>query len=48
MSYFIKSCQYPPKGYRSFGPIRASIYGGNDYSKYANARRNSVPTFARV
>ncbi len=33
---FIKACQYPPKGYRSFGPIRASIYGGNDYSKHAN------------
>ena len=33
---FIQACQYPPKGYRSFGPIRASIYGGNNYSKHAN------------
>ena len=33
---FIQACQYPPKGYRSFGPIRASIYGGVDYSKHAN------------
>ena len=33
---FIQACQYPPKGFRSFGPIRASIYGGNDYSKHAN------------
>ena len=33
---FIKACQYPPKGYRSFGPIRASIYGGGDYAKHAN------------
>tara|TARA_B100001248_G_scaffold154139_1_gene116008 strand:+ start:520 stop:1308 length:789 start_codon:yes stop_codon:yes gene_type:complete len=33
---FIKACQYPPKGYRSFGPIRASIYGGDDYAKDAN------------
>ncbi len=33
---FIQACQYPPKGYRSFGPIRASIYGGGDYAKYAN------------
>ena len=33
---FIQACQYPPKGYRSFGPIRASIYGGSDYSKHAN------------
>ena len=33
---FIQACQYPPKGYRSFGPIRASIYGGNDYAKHAD------------
>jgi 4-hydroxy-2-oxoheptanedioate aldolase len=33
---FIKACQYPPKGYRSFGPIRATIYGGSDYAKNAD------------
>ena len=33
---FVQACQYPPKGYRSFGPIRASIYGGNDYAKHAD------------
>ena len=33
---FVQACQYPPKGYRSFGPIRASIYGGGDYAKHAN------------
>ena len=33
---FVQACQYPPKGYRSFGPIRASIYGGGDYAKYAD------------
>ena len=33
---FVRACQYPPKGYRSFGPIRASIYGGSDYAKYAD------------
>ena len=33
---FIQACLYPPKGYRSFGPIRASIYGGSDYAKYAD------------
>tara|TARA_B100000965_G_scaffold369105_1_gene356245 strand:- start:159 stop:623 length:465 start_codon:yes stop_codon:yes gene_type:complete len=27
---------YPPKGYRSFGPVRGLIYGGSDYAKYAN------------
>ena len=33
---FIQACQYPPKGYRSFGPIRASIYGGSEYAKNAD------------
>ncbi len=33
---FVKSCLYPPKGYRSFGPIRANIYGGSDYSENAD------------
>jgi 4-hydroxy-2-oxoheptanedioate aldolase len=33
---FIQACLYPPNGYRSFGPIRASIYGRDDYAKHAN------------
>ena len=33
---FVQACLYPPKGYRSFGPIRATIYGGDDYAKNAN------------
>ena len=33
---FVQACQYPPKGYRSFGPIRASIYGGGEYAKHAD------------
>jgi 4-hydroxy-2-oxoheptanedioate aldolase len=33
---FVKACMYPPKGYRSFGPIRGLLYGGADYGKYAN------------
>ena len=33
---FVKACMYPPKGYRSFGPIRSLLYGGPDYGKYAN------------
>ncbi len=33
---FVQSCMYPPKGFRSFGPIRGLIYGGSDYAKYAN------------
>ena len=30
---FVKACMYPPKGYRSFGPIRGLLYGGPDYAK---------------
>ena len=33
---FVRACLYPPKGFRSFGPIRGLLYGGADYGKYAN------------
>ena len=33
---FVKACLYPPKGYRSFGPIRGLLYGGSDYAKESN------------
>ena len=33
---FVQACMYPPKGYRSFGPIRGLIYGGSDYAEHAN------------
>ncbi|MDP6784983.1 MAG: aldolase/citrate lyase family protein [Alphaproteobacteria bacterium] len=33
---FVQACMYPPKGYRSFGPIRGLIYGGSDYGEHAN------------
>ena len=33
---FVKACIYPPKGYRSFGPIRGLLYGGSDYGKFAD------------
>ena len=33
---FIQACLYPPKGYRSFGPIRGLLYGGADYAKHAD------------
>ena len=33
---FVQACMYPPKGYRSFGPIRGLIYGGSDYGKNAD------------
>jgi 4-hydroxy-2-oxoheptanedioate aldolase len=34
---FVGACRYPPLGYRSFGPIRASMYAGADYYPQANA-----------
>ncbi len=33
---FVQACMYPPKGYRSFGPIRGLIYAGSDYGDHAN------------
>lgn len=33
---FVHACRYPPRGGRSFGPIRALIYGGADYPEQAN------------
>jgi 4-hydroxy-2-oxoheptanedioate aldolase len=32
----VQACKYPPRGYRSFGPVRASLYGGADYADRAN------------
>ena len=29
-------CRYPPRGYRSWGPVRASLYAGADYGDRAN------------
>lgn len=36
---------YPPRGTRSFGPIRALIYGGADYPQHAN---DEVLTIAMI
>ncbi|MFQ5473090.1 MAG: HpcH/HpaI aldolase/citrate lyase family protein [Dehalococcoidia bacterium] len=32
----VAACRYAPDGIRSHGPLRASIYGGRDYSAKAN------------
>ena len=32
----IAACMYPPDGGRSFGPIRAALYGGRGYAAEAN------------
>ena len=42
---FVKSCLYPPLGYRSFGPVRGLIYGGSDYAEHAN---NELLKFAMI
>ena len=36
---------YAPQGTRSFGPIRASLYGGADYPEHANS---TIVTFAMI
>jgi 4-hydroxy-2-oxoheptanedioate aldolase len=32
----VAACRYPPVGGRSFGPIRAALYGGRGYAAEAN------------
>jgi 4-hydroxy-2-oxoheptanedioate aldolase len=36
---------YAPRGTRSFGPIRASLYGGPDYAQHAN---DTIVAFAMI
>ena len=42
---FVGACRYAPRGYRSFGPVRATWYGGADYFKHAN---DTVITMAMI
>ncbi len=42
---FVGACRYPPEGYRSFGPFRATLYGGQDYTDHAN---ETVVTMAMI
>lgn len=32
----VAACKYPPRGYRSWGPVRAMLYAGGDYKDHAN------------
>lgn len=34
----VTACRYPPDGMRSFGPIRAALYGGRGYAQEANGQ----------
>jgi 4-hydroxy-2-oxoheptanedioate aldolase len=36
---------YPPRGARSFGPVRAALYGGGDYAQHAN---DTILAFAMI
>lgn len=36
---------YAPRGTRSFGPVRANLYGGADYAQHAN---DTIVTFAMI
>ena len=42
---FVGACRYPPRGYRSFGPVRAQWYCGPDYFKHIN---DNVITMAMI
>jgi 4-hydroxy-2-oxoheptanedioate aldolase len=42
---FVGACRYPPRGYRSFGPVRATWYCGPDYYKNIN---DNVITMAMI
>jgi 4-hydroxy-2-oxoheptanedioate aldolase len=44
----VGACRYAPKGYRSFGPIRASYYGGSDYATEANSEIACIPMIETV
>ena len=42
---FVKAAKYPPQGNRSFGPIRAGLYGGPKYFEQANEQ---IVVFAMI
>jgi 4-hydroxy-2-oxoheptanedioate aldolase len=42
---FVKACRYFPKGGRSVGPLRASLYAGADYFQHAN---DTIITMAMI
>jgi 4-hydroxy-2-oxoheptanedioate aldolase len=44
----VGACKYAPHGFRSFGPVRASMYGGEDYWERANDELLVVPMIETV
>jgi 4-hydroxy-2-oxoheptanedioate aldolase len=41
----VAATHYPPRGTRSFGPVRAFLYAGQDYPQHAN---DTIVTFAMI
>ena len=39
----VRACKYPPRGFRSWGPVRASLYAGSDYGDHANVETIVMP-----
>ena len=39
----VQACKYPPRGFRSWGPVRASIYAGADYGDHADSEVVVMP-----
>ena len=39
----VAACRYHPDGARSFGPLRATLYGGPDYFTHANREVACIP-----
>jgi 4-hydroxy-2-oxoheptanedioate aldolase len=39
----VQACRYPPRGFRSWGPVRASLYAGADYGDHANRELIVMP-----
>ena len=39
----VRACKYPPRGFRSWGPVRASLYAGGDYGDHANVETIVMP-----
>ena len=44
----VQACKYPPRGYRSWGPVRASLYAGADYGDHANTDLVVMPMIETV
>lgn len=42
---FVSACLYPPAGSRSWGPIRANVYAGDDYVAHAG---ETIITLAQI